>query len=217
MAGKAKIVFDQAVFLATEGEGRSKGEYLAGVVIFSQGDAADSVFHIKQGRIKIAVSSGQGREAVVGLFGPGDFFGEGCLIGQPLRLAAAVALTDTSVMRIEKAEMIRALHAEPTLAEVFTTHVLTRNSRVEADLVDHLFNSSERRLARVLLLLANYGKEGKPEPIKTKISQEMLAEMIGTTRPRVSLFMNKFRRLGFIEYNGDLKVHSSLVNVLLRD
>jgi CRP/FNR family cyclic AMP-dependent transcriptional regulator len=168
-------------------------------------------------KIKIAVTSEQGREAVVGLFGEGDFFGEGCLIGQPLRLATAAAMTDSSVMRLEKAEMIRVLHVEPAFSEMFTAHLLTRNSRVEADLVDHLFNSSERRLARTLLLLANFGKEGRPEPITTKISQETLAEMVGTTRPRVSFFMNKFRKLGFIDYNGDLKVHSSLLSVVLRD
>jgi CRP/FNR family transcriptional regulator, cyclic AMP receptor protein len=209
--------FDPAEFLSTPGQGRSKAEYLAGVVIYSQGDVADSVFHIVRGKIKIAVTSGQGREAVVGLFGEGDFFGEGCLISQPLRLAAAIAMSDAEVVRIDKAEMIRVLHHEPAFAAVFTKHLLTRNSRVEADLVDHLFNSSERRLARVLLLLANFGKEGKPEPITTKISQETLAEMIGTTRPRVSFFMNKFRKLGFIEYNGELKVHSSLLSVLLHE
>ncbi len=209
--------FDLAKYMAARGRGRSKAEYLAGVVIFSQGDVADSVFHIQRGKVKIAVTSGQGREAVVGLFGDGDFFGEGCLISQPLRLAAAVAMTEVSVTRIDKAEMIRVLHAEPDFAEAFMTHLLTRNSRVEADLVDHLFNSSERRLARVLLLLANFGKEGKPEPITTRINQETLAEMIGTTRPRVSFFMNKFRKLGFIEYNGDLKVHSSLLSVILRE
>ncbi len=210
-------LFDPAVFLATASHGRGKSEYLAGVVIYSQGDAADAVFHIIQGKVKIAVTSGQGREAVVGLFGEKDFFGEGCLIAQPLRLATAIAMTDATVLRIEKGEMIRVLHAEPDFAQVFTMHFLSRNSRVEADLVDHLFNSSERRLARVLLLLANFGKEGKPEPIITKISQETLAEMIGTTRPRVSFFMNKFRRLGFIEYNGTLKVHNSLLSVLLHE
>ena len=210
-------LFDPAAFLATVGHGRAKSEYLAGVVIYAQGDSADAVFHIIHGKVKIAVTSGQGREAVVGLFGEKDFFGEGCLIAQPLRLATATAMTDAKVLRIEKAEMIRVLHAEPDFAEVFTAHLLTRNSRVEADLVDHLFNSSERRLARVLLLLANFGKEGKPEPIITKISQETLAEMIGTTRPRVSFFMNKFRRLGFIEYNGELKVHNSLLSVLLHE
>ncbi len=160
--------FDLGVFLTTGNHGRSMSEQRAGQVLYAQGDAADSVFYIVRGKIKIAVTSGQGREAVVGLFGDKDFFGEGCLIGQPLRLATAVAMTDAAVLRIEKAEMIRVLHAEPAVAEVFTAHLLTRNSRVEADLVDHLFNSSERRLARVLLLLANFGKEGKPEPITTR-------------------------------------------------
>jgi CRP/FNR family cyclic AMP-dependent transcriptional regulator len=217
VARKAKSAsFDPATFLATVNHGRTLSEYRTEQVVFSQGDAADSVFCIVRGKIKIAVTSEQGREAV-GLFGEGDFFGEGCLIGQPLRLATAAAMTDSSVMRLEKAEMIRVLHVEPAFSEMFTAHLLTRNSRVEADLVDHLFNSSERRLARTLLLLANFGKEGRPEPITTKISQETLAEMVGTTRPRVSFFMNKFRKLGFIDYNGDLKVHSSLLSVVLRD
>ena len=210
-------VFDPDVFLAAAGPRPIHVRISGGGRHFSQGDVADSVFHIVRGKIKIAVTSGQGREAIVGIFGDDDFFGEGCLIEQPVRLARAVAMTDATITRIDKAEMICVLHAEPTFAEVFTKHLLTRNSRVEADLVDHLFNSRERRLARVLLLLANFGKEGKPEPITAKISQETLAEMIGTTRPRVSFFMNKFRKLGFIEYNGTLKVHSSLLNVLLHE
>jgi len=209
--------FDPTVFLATVNGGRSMSAYRAEQVVFSQGDAADSVFYIVRGKIKIVVTSKQGKEVVVALLGEATFFGEGCLIAQPLRLATAVSMTDSTVMRIEKAEMIRVLQAEPAFAEVFTTHLLTRNSRVEADLLDQLFNSSEKRLARTLLLLANFGKEGKPEPITAKISQETLAEMVGTTRPRVSLFMNKFRKLGFIEYNGELKVHSSLLSVVLHD
>ncbi len=218
MAKKAKkAAFDPDVFLATANHRRSMSEYRPRQVIFSQGDAADSVFYIVRGKVKIAVISGQGREAVVGLFGERDFFGEGCLIAQPSRLATATAMTDATVLRIEKAEMIRVLHTEPAFGAVFTAHLLTRNSRVEADLVDHLFHSSERRLARALLLLANFGGEGKPEPITTKISQEMLAEMIGTTRPRVSYFMNKFRKLGYIDYNGVLKVNSSLLSVVLRE
>ena len=218
MARKVKgPSFDPSLLLATAGRGRTKLEYRSERVIFSQGDAADSVFYILQGKIKIAVTSEQGREAVVALLGEGDFFGEGCLIAQPVRLATAASMTDATVMRVEKAEMLRLLQAEPVFAEVFTVHLLTRNSRVEADLVDHLFNSSEKRLARALLLLANFGKEGRPEPITAKISQETLAEMIGTTRPRVSFFMNKFRKLGFIEYNGRLQVHSSLLSVVLRD
>ncbi len=218
MTRKAKgAAFEPEAFLSTVGRGRTIADYRTGQVIFSQGEAADSVFYIKGGKVKIAVISEQGREAVVGLLGPGDFFGEGCLIAQPLRLATAASMTDSSVIRIEKAAMVRALHAEPAFAEVFTAHLLTRNSRVEADLVDQLFNSSEKRLARTLLLLANFGKEGRPEPITTKISQETLAEMVGTTRPRVSFFMNKFRKLGFIDYNGELRVHSSLLSVILRD
>ena len=218
MTRKAKgAAFEPEVFLATVGRGRTIADYRTGQVIFSQGEAADSVFYLKDGKVKIAVISEQGREAVVGVLGRGDFFGEGCLIAQPLRLATAASMTDSSVIRIEKAEMVRALHAEPAFAEVFTAHLLTRNSRVEADLVDQLFNSSEKRLARTLLLLANFGKEGRPEPITTKISQETLAEMVGTTRPRVSFFMNKFRKLGFIDYNGELRVHSSLLSVILRD
>ena len=218
MARQAKSVsFDPDVFLATVNHGRCMSEYRPGRVLFSQGDAGDSVFYIVRGKIKIAVTSEQGREAVVGVLGEGDFFGEGCLIALPFRLATATTMTDATVMRIEKAEMIRVLHAEPAFAEVFTAHLLTRNSRIEADLVDHLFNSSEMRLARTLLLLANFGKEGKPEFITTRISQETLAEMVGTTRPRVSFFMNKFRKLGFIDYNGEITVNSSLLSVVLRD
>jgi CRP/FNR family transcriptional regulator, cyclic AMP receptor protein len=218
MARKVKgPSFHPNLLLGTAGRGRTKLEYRSEGVIFSQGDAADSVFYILRGKIKIAVTSKQGKEAVVALLGEGDFFGEGCLIAQPLRLATAASMTDATVMRVEKAEMLRLLHADPNFAEAFTVHLLTRNSRVEADLADHLFNSSEKRLARALLLLANFGKEGRPEPIIAKISQETLAEMIGTTRPRVSFFMNKFRKLGFIEYNGGLQVHSSLLSVVLRD
>jgi CRP-like cAMP-binding protein len=209
--------FDPDAFLATLSRGRTTVDYHTGQLVFSQGDVANAVFYVARGKIKIFVVSEQGREAVVALLGEGDFFGEGCLIAQPLRLATAASMTDATVMRIEKTEMIRVLHVEPAFAEAFTTHLLTRNSRTEADLVDHLLNSSEKRLARTLLLLANFGKEGRPEPITTKISQETLAEMIGTTRPRVSFFMNKFRKLGFIEYNGKLQVHSSLLSVILRD
>ena len=168
-------------------------------------------------RIKITVRSQQGKEAVIAILGADEFFGEGCLIGQPLRLATATAMVESEVMRVGKTEMIRVLHDEPTFGELFTSHLLTRNSRVEEDLVDQLFNSSEKRLARTLLLLANFGKEGGPQPITTPISQETLAGIIGTTRPRVSHFMNKFRKLGFITYNGHLDVHSSLLSVVLRD
>jgi CRP/FNR family cyclic AMP-dependent transcriptional regulator len=218
VARKSKSAsFDPDVFLATVNRGRTMSEYRSQEVIFSQGDAADSVFYIVRGKIKIAVTSERGKEAVVAVLGEGDFFGEGCLIAQPSRLATAASMAKTTVMRLEKAEMIRVLHTEPAFAEMFTAHLLTRNSRVEADLVDHLFNSSEKRLARTLLLLANFGKEGRPEPITAKISQETLAEMIGTTRPRVSFFMNKFRKLGFIEYNGGIKINRSLLSVVLHD
>jgi CRP/FNR family cyclic AMP-dependent transcriptional regulator len=212
-----RAVFDPKVFLATVDGGRTVSDHGKNGIIFSQGDPADAVFYIRKGKVKIVVTSEQGKEAVVAILGPDQFFGEGCLIAQPLRLATATAITEGAVMRVPKAEMIRVLHAEPTFGEMFTAHLLTRNSRVEEDLVDQLFNSSEKRLARTLLLLANFGKEGRPEPVATRISQETLAEMVGTTRSRVSFFMNKFRNLGFIDYNGDLKVHSSLLSVVLRD
>jgi CRP/FNR family cyclic AMP-dependent transcriptional regulator len=218
MAKKVKkVTFDPKVFLATVNGGRAKSSYRRGEVIFSQGEAADSVFYLQKGKVKIMVTSEQGKEAVVAILGAGEFFGEGCLITQPLRLATAVALVECAAMRVEKAEMVRVLHAEPTFAELFTAHLLTRKARVEEDLIDQLFNSSEKRLARTLLLLANFGKDGKPESIMTKISQETLAEMVGTTRPRISFFMNKFRKLGLIDYNGHLQVHSSLLSVVLRD
>jgi len=209
--------FDSKLFLATIDGGRTVSSHPKNAIIFSQGDRADAVFYIQRGKVKIVVTSEQGKEAVVAILGVDEFLGEGCLIGQPLRLATATAMTDSTVMRVEKAEMVRVLHEEPSFGEMFTAHLLTRKSRVEEDLVDQLFNSSEKRLARTLLLLANFGKEGRPEPITTKISQEMLAEIIGTTRPRVNFFMNKFRKLGFIEYNGDLAVHSSLLSVVLHD
>jgi len=209
--------FDPKVFLATVNHGRTTSKYAKNAVVFRQGGPADSVFYVQKGRIKLVVESEQGKEAVVAILGPDEFLGEGCLIGQPLRLATARVMAESEVMRVNKAEMIRVLHDEPAFGELFTAHLLTRNSRVEADLVDQLFNSSEKRLARTLLLLANFGKEGAPEAITTKISQETLAEIIGTTRPRVSFFMNKFRKLGFIEYNGHLKIHSSLLSVILHD
>ena len=217
MAAKASGTFDPKVFLATVSQGRTVANYRKGSVIFHQAGPADAVFYVRKGRIKISVESKQGKEAVVALVGADEFFGEGCLIGQPLRLATATAMVDSEVLRVGKAEMVRVMHAEPAFAEMFVAHLLTRNSKVEEDLVDQLFNSSEKRLARTLLLLANFGKEGGPQPITTKISQETLAEIIGTTRPRVSHFMNKFRKLGFIEYNGHLQVHSSLLSVVLRD
>ena len=186
-------------------------------MIFSQGGPADAVFYIQKGKVKITVVSEQGKEAVVAVLGPDEFCGEGCLTGQPLRLATAAAMTESEIMRLEKETMVRVLHEEPAFSEFFVSHLLTRTIRVEADLVDQLFNSSEKRLARALLLLANFGKESQPEPIIATVSQETLAEMIGTTRSRVSFFMNKFRKLGLINYNGNIEVHSSLLNVVLHE
>jgi CRP/FNR family cyclic AMP-dependent transcriptional regulator len=217
MAKEAEPTFDAKAFLATVGRGHVVSDWHKDDVIFRQSAVADAVFHIQKGKIKIVVTSREGKEAVVGILGPGEFFGEGCLIGQRLRLATAKAMTDSRVVRVSKAEMLRALQAEPRFAELFMTHLLTRNSRIEEDLVDQLFNSSEKRLARTLLLLANFGKEGGPQSVTTPISQETLAEIVGTTRPRVNHFMNKFRKLGFIEYDGHLQVHGSLLSVILRD
>ena len=216
MARKAKT-FDPKTFLATVNHGRTVSTCHRDAVIFQQAGSADAVFYIRKGRIKIVVASQQGKEAVVAVLGPDEFFGEGCLIGQPLRLATARAMVESEILRVGKAEMIRVLHDEPAFGELFIAHLLTRNSRVEEDLADQLFNSSEKRLARTLLLLANFGKEGTPQPITTKISQETLAEIVGTTRPRVNTFMNKFRKLGFIDYNSHLEVHSSLLSVVLHD
>jgi len=185
--------------------------------VFSQGDEADKVFYIQRGRVKVVVLSEQGKEAVVGILEPGQFFGEGCLNGQPLRISTTTALDDCVVAAITKPVMLAALHSEPEFSELFMSYLLTRNSRIQADLVDQLFNSSEKRLARLLLLLANFGKDGSPQPIKVQVSQETLAEMIGTTRSRVSFFMNKFRKLGFISYNGKIEVHNSLLNAVLHD
>ena len=209
--------FDPAVFLETTAKGRVISTHPKKQVIFAQGDAADAVFYIKKGRVKVTVVSTQGKEAVVAILGADEFLGEGCLIGQPKRLATASAMTDCVIMRVDKTEIRRVLQEEPAFSQMFVSHILARNARIEEDLVDQLFNSTEKRLARVLLLLANFGKEGRPEPINAKISQETLAEMIGTTRSRVSHFMNKFRELGFIEYNGHLEVHSSLLSVFLAD
>jgi CRP/FNR family transcriptional regulator, cyclic AMP receptor protein len=218
MAKKAKKVpFDPKVFLATANGGRSLSRYRKNKVIFSQGEPADSVFYIQKGQVKVTVISEHGKEAIVAVFGPDEFCGEGCLTGQPRRLATATAMTECEIMRLEKPAIVRVLQEEPAFSEMFVSHLLARTIRVEADLVDQLFNSSEKRLARALLLLANFGKEGRPEPIVAKISQETLAEMIGTTRARVSFFMNKFRKLGLIDYNGHLEIHSSLLNVVLHD
>jgi CRP/FNR family cyclic AMP-dependent transcriptional regulator len=209
--------FDVKVFLNTVDGGRTVTSYRKNRQIFAQGDAADSVFHIQEGQVKLSVVSEVGKEAVVALHGTGDFFGEGCLSGQSLRLATATALTDCVIMRLDKAAIVRVLHEQPKFSEMFLAYILARNARVEADLVDQLFNSSEKRLARLLLLMANFGKEGRPEPVIAKVSQETLAEMVGTTRSRVSFFMNKFRKLGFIDYNGDLEIHNSLLNMVLHD
>ena len=217
MASKAKLILDAKGLLAAVGPGSATRDHPKTQPIFSQGDRADAVFFVQRGKVKLTVLSRQGKQAVVALLGPGDFFGEGCLAGQPLRMATATALTESSVLRLPKPAMIRALHRDAAFAEVFTAYLLSRNIRMEEDLVDQLFNSSEKRLARILLLLANFGKAGRPEPVVPKISQETLAEMVGTTRSRISFFMNKFRKLGFVAYNGRLEVHSSLLHVVLHD
>src|SRR6202047_2458437 len=210
---KSKPPFNVAKFLASVDGGRTISTYRKNKRVFLQGDLADSVFYIQEGQVKVYVVSEQGKEAVVAIHAKGDFFGEGCLTGQPRRLATVAAMTESAIMRLDKTVIVRVLHDEPRFADVFMSYLLTRNARVEADLVDQLFNSSEKRLARLLLLMANFGKEGRAEPIIGKVSQETLAEMIGTTRSRVNVFMNKFRKLGFVEYNGHLKVHSSLLSV----
>ncbi len=214
---KKTAEFRTATFLSRDGAGRALGDFPKGKVVFAQGDPANAIFHIQKGKVKVAVVSKNGKEAVIALLGAGDFFGEGCLAAQALRMATATAMTDSSIMRLEKATVVATLHKEPAFSEVLLSYMLTRSIRIEEDLVDQLFNSSEKRLARILLLLANFGKDGKPETVISKISQETLAEMVGTTRSRVSFFMNKFRRLGFIKYNGTLEVHSSLLNVVLHD
>jgi CRP/FNR family transcriptional regulator, cyclic AMP receptor protein len=212
-----RALFDPAVFLGTRANGRVISTHAKKDVIFAQGDDADSVFYVRKGKVKVAVISKQGKEAVIALLGPDEFVGEGCLIGQPKRLATASAMSECETMRVAKTEIQRVLDDEPAFSQMFVSHILARNARVEEDLVDQLFNSTEKRLARLLLLLANFGKEGRPQPILAKISQETLAEMIGATRSRVSHFMNKFRQLGFIDYNGHLEVHNSLLGVLLAD
>jgi CRP-like cAMP-binding protein len=209
--------FDPKAFLASVGEGRSILKRRVGQTIFSQGDPADALFFLQKGKVKVTTVSQQGKEAVVAILGAADFFGEGCLAGQPLRISTVAALADCSIARLDKIAVINVLHEQPAFSELFMTYLLARNIRMEADLIDQLFNSSEKRLARLLLLLANFGKEGAPQPVLGKISQETLAEMVGTTRSRVSYFMNRFRRLGFIEYNGHLEVHSSLLSVVLHD
>jgi len=213
----ARAAFDPQLFLTKVGKGKTTLHSPKKQMIFSQGDAAEAVFYIQTGKVKLTVVSQQGKEAVIAILERGAFFGESCLAGQSVRTATATAVEDCSLLRIDKEAMLLVLHQEPTFAELFMAYLLAHTIRIEEDLVDQLFNSSEKRLARVLLLLAHFGKEGKPETVITKISQETLADMIGTTRSRVSFFMNKFRKLGFIDYNGELHVHSSLLNVVLHD
>src|SRR5205807_1709423 len=209
--------FDPKKFLATIGEGRKVVAFPKKQVIFTQGDRADAVFYIREGKVRLTVISKIGKEATLGILGDGEFFGEGSLAGQALRMGSATAMTDCELLRIDKKAMMLALHREHTFSDLFVAYLLARNIRHEEDLVDQLFNSSEKRLARLLLLFAHFGKEGTPETVIPKISQETLAEMVGTTRSRVSFFMNRFRKLGFIRYNGELEVHSSLLNVVLHD
>jgi CRP-like cAMP-binding protein len=217
VAKKSKTKFDPEVFLAKADGGVTISKYRKGQVVFAQGDPADSVLYIREGRVKIAVVSDQGKEAVVAFLKAGDFIGEGCLTGRPRRISTARALEDSVISRVDKATMARILREQPNFSERFTAHLLARTLRVEEDLVDQLFNSSEKRLARALLLLANFGKDGKQEPVIAKVSQETLADMIGTTRSRVSHFMNKFRQLGYVDYNGHLEVHSSLLDAVLHE
>ena len=209
--------FDPKAFLARVGQGKTLTEYKKNQNVFCQGEVAEAVFYIQKGRVKLTVLSEQGKEAVVGILEAGQFFGESCLNGHPLRISTTTALEDCVITSITKSAMITTLQGEPKFSELFMAYLLTRNSRVEEDLIDQLFNSSEKRLARLLLILANFGKEGRPQPIAVELSQETLAEMIGTTRSRVSFFMNKFRKLGFIDYNGKIEVHNSLLNAVLND
>jgi CRP/FNR family transcriptional regulator, cyclic AMP receptor protein len=216
MAKEKSAPLDLRTYLA-KARGGTTRDYRKRTPIFAQGSAADAVFYIVKGKVKLTVLSTRGKEAVVAILNSGDFFGEGSLAGQPLRMATATAMSECSILRVQKETMVRMLHNEPALSELFMAYLLSRNVRIEEDLVDQLFNSSEKRLARILLLLTRFGKDGQHELVVPKISQETLAEMIGTTRSRVSFFMNKFRKLGFIEYNGGLQVHSSLLNVVLHD
>jgi CRP/FNR family cyclic AMP-dependent transcriptional regulator len=209
--------FDPQAFLAKVGEGRTVLAFHKNEIVFSQGDAADTVFFIQKGRVKVVVRSEQGKEAVVGILEPGQFFGEGCLNGSRLRISTTTTLEECVITAIAKTAMLAALRSKPQFAELFMSYLLKRNGRIEEDLIDQLFNSSEKRLARLLLLLANFGKDGSPQPIKLRVSQETLAEMIGTTRSRVSFFMNKFRKLGLVSYNGSIEVHNSLLNAVLHD
>ncbi len=214
---KGEASFDPQVFLATVGVARTITQSPKDYKIFSQGDPADSVFYIQEGRVKLKVKSKQGKDAVIAILGASDFLGESCLIGQTVCLATATTIAPTTTLRIEKTEMLRVLHEERTFSDFFVPYVLSRNARIQEDLVDQLFNSSEQRLARTLLLLANYGKEGAPETVAPEINQETLAGMVGTTRSRVNFFMNKFKKLGFIDYKDGLRVHKSLLNIALHD
>ncbi|MGP9810376.1 Crp/Fnr family transcriptional regulator [Rhodopseudomonas sp. NSM] len=211
------MLFDPVAFLKATGVGHTVNRYKKNLAVFSQGDVSDSVFYIIKGKVKIVVLSEQGKEAVIAILGPDEFFGEGCLTGQERRLATASTMSDCEIMWISKPAMLAVLHNEPTFSEMFVAHVLARTIRVEADLVDQLFNSSEKRLARALLLLANFGNDSEPKKVIAKVSQETLAEMVGTTRSRVSYFMNKFRKMGLIDYNGHLEIHTSLLNVVLHE
>ena len=215
--GTRAVPFNPQTFLARVGHGKITLQAPKNRVIFSQGDTADAVFYVQAGRVKLTVLSQRGKKAVVGILDHGSFFGEGCLVGQLACMATAIAVDTSTIVRIEKAAMIRVLHDEPSFSALFMAYLLSRNVRIQEDLVDHLFNSAEKRLARILLLLAHYGKEGKPEPVIQKITHDTLANMIGTTRSRISFFLNKFRKLGFIQYNGRMEVHSSLLNVVLHD
>ncbi|WP_416221112.1 Crp/Fnr family transcriptional regulator [Rhodopseudomonas palustris] len=208
---------DPVAFLKTTGVGHNVNKYVKNLTVFSQGDASDAVFYIIKGKVKIVVLSEQGKEAVIAILGPDEFFGEACLTGQERRLSTASTMSECEIMWISKPAMLAVLHKEPTFSEMFVAHVLARTIRVEADLVDQLFNSSEKRLARALLLLANFGHDSEPKKVIAKVSQETLAEMVGTTRSRVSYFMNKFRKMGFIDYNGHLEIHNSLLNVVLHE
>jgi len=217
MSKPPKDMFDAQVFLAKVGVGKEILEFHKNQKVFEQGETADTVFYIQTGKVKLTVLSEQGKEAVVAILEPKQFFGEGCMNGQKLRISTAIAIEDCVIMSITKAAMIATIHNEPKFSELFMAYLLSRNSRIEEDLIDQLFNSSERRLARLLLLLANFGKEGSPQSINPNISQATLAEMVGTTRSRVSHFMNKFRKLGLISYNGHIEVHSSMLNAVLHE
>jgi CRP/FNR family transcriptional regulator, cyclic AMP receptor protein len=211
------VTFDPKAFLSQIESGKTTRDYRSKQVVFAQGDPADAVFFVQTGKVKLTVVSARGKEAVIGVLDRGSFFGEGCLAGQPLRMSTASAIQPCSVIRVGKSAMVRLLRREPEFAALFTAYLLSRNVRIEEDLVDQLFNSSEKRLARILLLLAHFGKESRPESVIPKVSQETLAAIVGTTRSRVSYFMNRFRKMGFIHYNGGLQVHSALLTVVLRD